>query len=91
MGCGEMCIDLYRTWPTNLLPGFPILFMMTTFNHLARWRQPVVTLGTKNEFVFGVNVAWFGGGKGYAHDLGPEPEHPDYGVGYDADEVISDN
>lgn len=34
------------------------------------------------DFVFGVNVAWFGGANGYAHDLGLEPENPSWDVWY---------
>lgn len=34
----------------------------------------------RGDFVFGVNLPWFDGA--YGHDLGPEPQHPDYRVWY---------
>jgi len=39
----------------------------------------------EKDFIYGVNLPWFDGQ--YDHDLGPNPQHPDWGVWYDQTKV----
>lgn len=38
-----------------------------------------------HDFIFGVNLPWFDGQ--FGHDLGPEPQHPDWKVWYNGEKV----
>jgi hypothetical protein len=38
-----------------------------------------------NDFIFGINLPWFDGE--FGHDLGPEPQHPEWNVWYNGSKV----
>lgn len=65
-----------------------LLVILTSFNIVSAQSQKAQTIKTRipgNDFIFGVNLPWFDGQ--FGHDLGPEPQHPEWKVWYNDPKV----